>query len=174
MLGVRGPEGPNADATRRSPMQWSGQAGAGFTTGQPWQALQDNYQAANVAAEENAPDSLLSLYRALVHLHTSEPALAQGSFTILDTGNNRVAGFVRQSGDDAALVVINFGREDVANLPITAGESELAPGSYQLQPLLGDTPGAPLQVGNGGTIADYVPLPTLEAQMGYIFKLLKQ
>jgi glycosidase len=174
MLGVRGPEGPDADAPRRSPMQWSGEAGAGFTTGQPWQALQGNYQAANVAAQEDDPDSLLNLYRRLVHLHTSEQALAQGSFTILDTGNNRVAAFLRQSGDDAVLVAINFGREDVSNLTITADESELAPGSYQLQPLLGDTPGAALQVADGGAIAEYVPLATLEAQMGSIFKLIKQ
>lgn len=171
MLGAKGAP-PRVDEPLRTPMQWSAEANGGFTSGQPWQPLQPNVAATSVAAQDSDPDSLLNLYRRLIRLHTSQPALAQGSFTTLDSSERAVGAFVRQYEDEAVLVVINFGREDVADAVLSAEASDLAAGSYALEPLLGDEPGAALAVNDGGSIADYTPLPTLAAQTGYIFKLV--
>ena len=172
MLGVRGGDGPLADAPRRAPMQWSDGPGAGFTTETPWEPLQANYAEANVAREQDDGASLLSLYRRLIHLHTSTAALAHGSFAALKSSDDSVAAFVRQQGDEAVLVLLNFGRRPVEGANLALEKSALPPGVYQPRTLLDDdiSP-APLTVSGGGTIAGYVPLPSLPPRSGYIFQL---
>lgn len=73
------------DKHKRTPMQWDGTENAGFTSGKPWLAVNDGFDKLNVAAQQADPESLLSLYRALIRLRTSTPALSQGGFTPLAT-----------------------------------------------------------------------------------------
>ncbi|MBC8160329.1 MAG: DUF3459 domain-containing protein [Roseiflexaceae bacterium] len=170
MLGEKGSP-PKVDEPLRTPMQWSAEAGGGFSGGQPWQALQPNYSEVNVAAQASDADSLLNLYRKLIHLHTTTPALAQGSLTRLESSENAVAAYLRQHGDQAVLVVLNFGKEQVDGATLDLEASALAPGAYELAPLLGDQPGAQLAVGMGGSVSGYTPLPELAPRTGYIFEL---
>ncbi|KPV51884.1 hypothetical protein SE17_18705, partial [Kouleothrix aurantiaca] len=97
-----------------------------------------------------------------------------GSYTPLKSGNNRVAAFLRQDGDSAALVLLNFGRQPVAGVALNADTSDLAPGSYQPATLPDDgVSAAPLTVEAGGAIAGYAPLPALAARTGYVFRLAR-
>ncbi len=50
----------------RTPVQWSSEANAGFTSGAPWFPVNENYTEINVAAQEEDPDSLLNFYRELL------------------------------------------------------------------------------------------------------------
>ncbi len=162
--------GTKPDENIRTPMQWSGDR-QGFTSGQPWRAFQSDFTRVNVAIQNDDPASLLNLYRRLIHLHTSEPALGHGSFTAAKASNAGVSAFLRQAGEDALLVVLNFGQRPAENVAISVEQSELAAGTYNARPLLGDARGAPLTVGEGGALTDYVPLPSLAPKTGYIFKL---
>ena len=49
----------------RTPMQWDGGPGAGFTTGKPWLRLADDHATRNVAAQATDATSVLALYRRL-------------------------------------------------------------------------------------------------------------
>lgn len=172
MLGVRGDDGPLADAPRRAPMQWSAEPGAGFTTGTPWEQLQPNYAEANVAREQGDAGSLLSLYRRLIRLHTTTAALAHGGFAALKSGSPGVAAFVRQEGDAAVMVLLNFGRQPAEGASLALDKSGLPAGAYQPRSLLDDQVApAPLTVDAGGAIAGYVPLPSLPPHSGYVFEL---
>ena len=144
---------------------------AGSAVSTPWESFQANYREDNVAAQDADPASLLNLYRRLIHLHTEHPALAHGSFTPLKASNPAVAAFLRQTDDERVLVVLNFGKAAVDGATLELAAGGLAPGTYQLEPLLGDQPGAELTVGAGGSVAGYAPLATLAPQTGYIFKL---
>ena len=64
----------------RTPMLWDDSANAGFTTGQPWLPLS---QAAPVSEQADDPKSMLSLYRRLIALRQSEPALCRGAYRTL-------------------------------------------------------------------------------------------
>src|SRR3954470_4797018 len=64
----------------RTPMQWHPTANAGFTTGQPWLPISSNYREVNVASELGDPQSILSLYRALLKIRRATPALVAGSY----------------------------------------------------------------------------------------------
>jgi glycosidase len=166
-----GMTGVKPDERIRTPMQWIGAANGGFTTGTPWQPLQDDYQAVNVAAQDTDPNSLLNLYRRLIQLHRSHPALERGSFTALESSDAAVGAFLRHTDDEDILVVLNFGAAVVEGVTLRAPRSELAAGTYQAEPLLGAPLGAPLSAGDAGAIDGYNPLQSLAPHTGYIFRL---
>ncbi len=94
----------------RTPMQWSPATNAGFTRGSPWLPLADDYERTNVEVEQDDPNSILSLYRALLALRRREPALAVGDYRALELGPDIYA-FERRHGDARFTVVLNFARE---------------------------------------------------------------
>ena len=67
----------------RTPMQWTGGKNAGFTDGEPWFYVNENFRSVNVEAAEADPDSLLSFYRRLVEFRKNEPVIRDGSYTEL-------------------------------------------------------------------------------------------
>jgi len=97
----------------RTPMQWDDTPNAGFTPAsvQPWLPVADDYAAVNVAAEREDADSMLALVRRLIELRRSSPALTVGTQQTLDTGEGHedVIAYVRESGDERVLVVLNVG-----------------------------------------------------------------
>ena len=165
MLGVK------PDERIRTPLQWTKEEFGGFTAGIPWQAPQADYPTKNVAAQAADPASLLNLYRQLIHLHSSTPALASGDFIVLESENSSVAAFLRRAGDEIALVIINFDTAPAANLSLSLAASELVAGSYAASAIFGIADAASLTVGEGGAIGGYLPLESIPAQSGYIFRL---
>ncbi|MBK1438490.1 DUF3459 domain-containing protein [Parapedobacter sp. ISTM3] len=102
---------PEKDLSRdpcRTPMQWSGEAHAGFSTAKPWLRVDKRYRRVNVERQRDDPFSMLSLHRKLIELRNSEPALNQGSYTPLFS-NDQVIVYRRDSPDgDSFLVVLNL------------------------------------------------------------------
>lgn len=167
-----GMAGAKPDERIRTPMQWNAEAGAGFSVGAPWQAPQSNYAAVNVAAQALDPDSLLNLYRTLIRLHTTRPALAQGDFTVLDAGGP-VAAFVRRAGDDAVLVAINFSAGAISGSTVSVARSTLDPGIYAYDALLGVAAPGLLTVNAGGAIVPMV-LPDIPPHGALIMGLARR
>lgn len=110
-----GMQGKKPDENIRRPMQWSGAANAGFTSGQPWRAPDASYTDVNVAAQTGDPDSLLSFYRALIRIRSEHAALRSGSLTLPSAGNSSVFASVRATEDEAILVLINLGSQPISN-----------------------------------------------------------
>ena len=75
----------------RTPMPWDDGAGAGFTSGDPWLPLNDDWSTRNVAAQERDPKSMLALYRSLLALRRGEDALSIGSLTLIDAPDGVLA-----------------------------------------------------------------------------------
>ena len=97
----------------RTPMQWNGSAQAGFTMGRPWLPVSSNAATCNVERESMNPVSLVSLYRRLIHLRKTTPALMDGSYTPLDVDHPDCLAFLRKNermGDSGQeiLVAVNF------------------------------------------------------------------
>jgi alpha-glucosidase len=94
----------------RTPMQWSAEPGAGFTTGEPWLPLADDYRVVNVAAQRVDPGSMLTLHRALLALRRREPALSVGGWAPVDADGDVLA-WLRTHGDSRFLIALNLAAE---------------------------------------------------------------
>lgn len=92
----------------RTPMQWDATPQAGFTTGKPWLAVNQNYTTLNVAAQEQDPGSVLHYFRKMILLRKQHLALVYGAFTLIDENNPQLFAYTRIWEDQAFLVVLNF------------------------------------------------------------------
>ena len=64
----------------RTPVQWSSDENAGFTTGTPWFPVNENYTEVNVAAQQNDPNSLLNFYRELLAFRKKHAVAIYGDY----------------------------------------------------------------------------------------------
>jgi oligo-1,6-glucosidase len=98
----------------RVPVQWSDQANAGFTSGTPWLALNENYTQINAEQAINDPDSVFHHYRRLIELRQSEEygnVIVYGKHQLLDPEDADVYAYLRSYHDKTLLIVANFSKE---------------------------------------------------------------
>jgi alpha-glucosidase len=91
----------------RTPMCWTSQPGAGFTTGLPWLPIGAEFNRVNVAHEREDPGSFLALYRALLALRRLEPALSVGSYREV-RADPQLFMYERGEGARRLLIALNF------------------------------------------------------------------
>ncbi|UYW72804.1 alpha,alpha-phosphotrehalase [Pseudocitrobacter faecalis] len=95
----------------RTPMQWNGDAHGGFTTGTPWIALCDNYEAINVDLALNDPNSVFYTYQQLIALRKTTPILTWGDYQDLLPDHPALWCYRRQWKGQTLLVVANLSAE---------------------------------------------------------------
>jgi alpha-glucosidase len=107
-IGRRGwPEEKGRDG-ERTPMQWSDDPNAGFTSGVPWNPIPPTYKTYNVADELKDPNSILNWYKSLLALRRANPALLDGDYFALNEKDPNVLSYLRKTKNDAVIVVINM------------------------------------------------------------------
>lgn len=120
----------------RTPMQWSAEKNAGFTSGKPWLPVNENFQMINAAAEEKDPDSVLAWYRMLAEFRAKHEELIAGDYKLLLPDDENIFAFKRSLGSKSITTVVNFSTE---NVPLPAefrGKKILiGDGSENLAPL---------------------------------------
>ena len=100
----------------RTPMQWTCENNAGFTTGKPWLPVHDDFADCCVETEAQDGNSVLSYYRALNRERSRGRAaeiLQQGSYEELLTDDERIYVFERSWDDHATYTIVNFTNEPV-------------------------------------------------------------
>lgn len=97
----------------RTPMQWSREKGAGFTTGQPWLAINQNYRTINYEVQQNDSSSILHYYRKLIALRAQSDVLKQGTFTPL-WANKHTMVYQRRYNGRRLTIALNFSTRTVA------------------------------------------------------------
>jgi oligo-1,6-glucosidase/alpha-glucosidase len=91
----------------RTPIAWDSSPNGGFSDAEPWLPLHQDWQTRNVAAEEGDPGSMLSLYRALMALRRSEPALSIGSVDRIEA-SDYVLAYQRLHGPSRLQILLNL------------------------------------------------------------------
>jgi maltose alpha-D-glucosyltransferase/alpha-amylase len=101
----------------RTPMQWTPDRNAGFSTADPGRltlpVVMDavyGYQVTNVEAQSTNTSSLLHWTRRMIEVRKQNPAFGLGDFTDLGGSNPSVLSYVRAFGDDVVLCVNNLSR----------------------------------------------------------------
>ena len=92
----------------RTPMQWTPGHEAGFTEGESWLSVTENFTHINAQSEESDPDSILNYYRQLVQLRKDYPVISDGDVKFIETGNSKVIGYERRLDGERLIVLCNF------------------------------------------------------------------
>ena len=92
----------------RTPVQWSGEANAGFTTGTPWFYVNENYKEVNVAAQEQDPDSVLNFYRKAIALRKELSCVRFGNYKEYGKFSSKLYTYSREDDKQKILVVCSF------------------------------------------------------------------
>ena len=163
--------GDKPDPRLRTPMHWTTGRAAGFTTGQPWEPLQPDSNTVTVAAQDGDPNSLLNLFRRLIHLRSAKAALASGVLVPLQTTDTAVAAFIRTDNERLILVVANLGEAPRTGVRISTTSSAQHPGRYEGTDLLRGAARSHVAVARNGSISAFVPVATLAPLEAYVFEL---
>ena len=101
----------------RTPMQWTADRNAGFSTANPQELYlpaiidpQYHYATVNVEAQSENPHSLLWWTKRLIALRKRYKAFGRGSLEFLQPENRKVLAFVRRYEDECILVIANLSR----------------------------------------------------------------
>jgi len=101
----------------RTPMQWNTDRNAGFSRTNPQRLYlpvnidpEYHYEAVNVEAHQNNPDSLLWWMKRLIALRKRFKAFGRGSLEFLNPENRKVLAFLRHYEDETILVIANLSR----------------------------------------------------------------
>jgi alpha-glucosidase len=116
----------------RTPMPWTmSGASCGFTNGEPWLPLGDAHRLLAVETQHDDPDSILNLFREVMHRRRKMSAMVHGSIAFCPAPPDTLAILRRTDNGEMAWCAINFSDHQVEiRLPIQDhGEVELIVGA---------------------------------------------
>ena len=119
----------------RTPMQWKAGPNAGFTDGEPWIGIPENYSYINVEEENKDEDSILSCYKKLIWLRKEHRVIAEGDIGFIYRDHPQVLAYRRRTEEEELIVLANMtGREAALAPAFDAGGWELLTASWKEAP----------------------------------------
>ena len=103
----------------RSPMQWDSSKNAGFSTGDPWLAVNPNHGSINVAEQEKEEISILNYYREMITFRKENPVLVYGDYECMQEEHPQLFVYRRWDSESEFLILHNMGdgpEEFITNL----------------------------------------------------------
>ena len=97
----------------RTPMQWNASNHAGFTTGEPWINIPQNYQHINVEEAMKDSESILHTYKTLISLRHHHDIITYGNIEPMYMEHEQLFVYRRHYHNQTWLVIANFSKEPV-------------------------------------------------------------
>ena len=91
----------------RTPMQWDASKGAGFSKGEPWVSINDNYLHINVETQLLDSDSTLNFYKKLIKLKKNSDILMQGDIKFIELHDDLIC-YERALNGHKNIILCNF------------------------------------------------------------------
>lgn len=101
----------------RSPMQWTSGKNAGFTIGEPWFAINPNYNRINTEAQSKDENSIYHFYRRLFRLRKQVGIITHGDFALHQPEHPQVFSYLRQHAGQTLWVACNFSQHQQSIQP---------------------------------------------------------
>jgi oligo-1,6-glucosidase len=92
----------------RTPVHWTPDPHAGFTTGEPWIDVHPNYDHINASVQRGRSGSVFEYYRALIALRHRNRIVVDGAFEMLAREHPSVFAFTRSVGSRRLVVAANL------------------------------------------------------------------
>lgn len=131
----------------RTPMQWSNQPFAGFSSVNPWIDVNSDYETINVETQDKNPNSILAMYRKILNLRNQDSNIAFGKLTYLNLDSLQDYSYLNQGIDKTYFVLCNFSKE---SLHVDLSHIDL----YGFVHLMGNDPELPI-LGSSVTLKPY-------------------
>ena len=96
----------------RTLMQWDSTPNAGFTTGSPWFYANDNYKEINVAAQNEARNSVLNFYRLAIALRKRLSCVRWGQYQEYSKGSHWLYQYSMRDSRQKILVICAFSEKN--------------------------------------------------------------
>jgi len=115
----------------RTPVQWSDEDQAGFTTGTPWIPVAENYSEINAKQALEDEDSIFYHYQKLIQLRKQYQIITDGEYRLLEEEHPELFVYERVLEHEKLLVINNFyGKTVKLSLP------EMVLEDYEIELLL--------------------------------------
>ncbi len=116
----------------RTPVQWSGDAYAGFTTGTPWIKANPNYSEINAKAVLEEKESIWYYYQQMLQFRKQHlDVLVYGDYEVIDEPNQEIYAYKRSIEGKTLLVVLNFTDENQSfEVPYAVDHLQYLNGNY--------------------------------------------
>lgn len=102
----------------RTPMQWNTGENGGFTLGEPWIPISENYKDINVEKALKDKGSVFYYYKKLIQLRKDYNIISHGDFKPILEEHEEIFAYIRNYENEKLLVINNFFDKDtVFKLP---------------------------------------------------------
>ena len=98
----------------RTPVQWSDEENAGFTTGTPWIKVNPDYKKINLKAQLDDEESVYNFYKKMIEVYKNpkyHELLTFGEFAPYKRNRKNLIAYLRQADDKKILVMVNSQKE---------------------------------------------------------------
>lgn len=95
----------------RTPMQWTDEKYAGFSSAVPWIGAGEDCKSCSVEAQICEENSVLNHYRSLIELRRTHDVLIYGEIKIVDKKENNLFSYWRANGNEAFFIECNLSYE---------------------------------------------------------------
>ncbi|MEH7072928.1 glycoside hydrolase family 13 protein [Neobacillus drentensis] len=116
----------------RTPMQWSNEANAGFSTGSPWLKVNPNFKEINVAAQQKDANSVLNYYKKLIALKKANEIFTYGTYDLLLEDNSQIYAYTRTLNEEKFLVLTNLSTQPAVLEGVSLEDCHLLLNNYQI------------------------------------------
>ncbi|WP_280770277.1 alpha-glucosidase [Salipaludibacillus daqingensis] len=96
----------------RTPMQWTDETNAGFTTGKPWLKVNPNYKEINVEKQLEDNNSILHFYKKMIQLKKNHDIFTYGSYDLLLADDEQIFSYKRELNGEIAVIITNLTSEN--------------------------------------------------------------
>ncbi|MBO1513387.1 glycoside hydrolase family 13 protein [Metabacillus bambusae] len=95
----------------RTPMQWSAEKNAGFTTGKPWLGVNENFKEINVENQLQDESSVLHFYKKMIQLKKKNEVFTYGDYNLILDDHPQIYAYTRTMDNDKVVVFSNLSEE---------------------------------------------------------------
>ena len=101
----------------RTPMQWSNKTNGGFSEGEPWIKVNENYKEINAESQMYDAGSVFNYYRTVIGMRHEYQALVFGDFELLEEEHSQLFVYKREGMGQTLLIMLNFSDEPTGYVP---------------------------------------------------------
>ena len=167
-----GMKGGDREVEVRTPMQWSSDINAGFSSATPWFPVKSDYGNINVRSQIDDSTSVFQHYRRLIGFRNSFTALQNGYYELVNTSNASLFAFLRTGNKESFLVIQNLSGESIREPQLSIIDGSLGVGAYQTTELQSGKTFSILRVNQGGSFSSFVPAAEVAPYQSIILKLM--